>query len=47
VAERYPDVVSRLIGALDAWESGMIQPTVPSTRGTVATVEGVPVELVF
>jgi len=47
VAVDHPDVVERLIERLDAWDSEMMDPTVVSNRGTVARIDGVPVELVF
>jgi arylsulfatase A-like enzyme len=39
--------VERLLGLLDEWSSEMVAPTIDSTRGTAARIDGVPVELVF
>ena len=47
LAAKHPDLVNRLVGQLDDWNAGMIDPTVVSTRGTVARIDGIPVELIF
>ncbi len=41
------DTVERLQAQLRAWQAGIAAPRFPSRRATVATIDGVPVEIVF
>jgi hypothetical protein len=47
VAEKHPDVVRRLLSALDKWESELMTPERPSTRSTIFERNGTPLQLFF
>lgn len=47
VAQKHPEIVKRLIGALDEWESQLKTPMWPCTRSTIFERNGVPLQLFF
>jgi len=47
VAEQHPDVVKKLLSALDEWESELVEPAWPSHGSTIFERNGTPLRLFF
>lgn len=47
LADEHPEIVVRLEAALAAWNKGLPKPSVASTRGTITTITGEAVQLIF
>jgi arylsulfatase A-like enzyme len=47
IAAEHPEVVARLQAALAAWSRNLPEPSTVSTRGTITTIDGEAVQLIF